>query len=49
MFYYGHFPALPRGDGNGRFTSESSRNSDKAALTLCASTGNGQMHHSVEH
>jgi hypothetical protein len=39
MSLMGHFPALPHCNSNGRFTPKSSRNSDKAALTLCAITG----------
>jgi hypothetical protein len=35
----GHFSPLPYRNSAGRFTSGSSRNSDKAALTLRATTG----------
>jgi hypothetical protein len=43
MTEVGHFPALPRRNSNGRFTSESSRNSDDAAPTLRAISGREQV------
>ena len=43
----GQNPNLPHCNSNGRFTPKSSRNSDKAALTLCARTG--LMHRSKKH
>jgi hypothetical protein len=41
-------PNLPHCNGNGWFTSKSSRNSDNAALTLCAITGREQMQHQAK-
>jgi hypothetical protein len=43
MAAWGQLPALPRRSIDGRFTSESSRNSDKVALTLSATTRREQM------
>jgi hypothetical protein len=43
MTALGHFPALPHCNSNGRFTSKSSRNSDKAALALWPSRP-GEFH-----
>jgi hypothetical protein len=39
MTAWGQWQVLPRRNIDGRFTSESSRNSDKVALTLSAKSG----------
>jgi hypothetical protein len=43
MTELGHFPALPQRTIVGCFTSGSSHNQDKAALTLCANSGREQV------